>query len=292
MTKRPSRAAEFDDLLRRKREAPGYRPPTAEEIAEDERHDPPDDPEDYALSSDTATWSINQVVAYNLQKARRTAGLSQQVVAMMLSTNTNRKWSVATLSAAERSWASDRTRRFDANELVAFAKVFKVPVSYFLIPPHGEGEPEAHFIMGNAEDGDPTEYVDGSYPVLYAHDLLELIEPFRPAADFVLGMRHAMKVHADRDWSPSESTFKVNAKFSVHPAELARLLRLTAQAIDASLRGEPEGSQHEEQREEQDEEKATPEQLKRMDELFESLGITEEKDKLAFINDLLRRPSS
>ena len=280
MTTRPSRAAEFEDRLRRKREAPGYQPPTLEEIAEDEQHGPPDSPDDHAQGSDTATWSINQVVAYNLQRARRAAGLSQQVVAMMLSTNTNRKWSVATLSAAERSWASDRTKRFDANELVAFAKIFKVPVSYFLIPPHWDGEPEAHFIMGNAEDGDPTEYVDGSYPVLYAHDLLELLEPFRPTADFVLGMRHAMKVHADRDWSPSESTFKVNAEFSIHPAELSGLLRLTAQAIDASLRSEPEESQSEE--------RATPEQLKRMDELFEDLGITEEKDRLAYINDILR----
>jgi transcriptional regulator with XRE-family HTH domain len=280
MTTRPSRAAEFEDHLRRTREAPGYRPPTPEEIAEDEQHGPPDDPEDYAQISETAAWSVNQVVAYNLQRARRAAGLSQQVVAMMLSTNTNRKWSVATLSAAERSWASDRTKRFDANELVAFAKIFKVPVSYFLIPPHWDGEPEAHFIMGNAEDGDPAEYVDGSYPVLYAQDLLELIEPFRPSDDFILGMRHAMKVHADRDWSPSESTFKVNAAFSVHPTELARLLRLTAQAIDVSLRGGPEESQAEE--------RATPEQLKEMNDLFESLEITEEKDKLAYINDLLR----
>jgi transcriptional regulator with XRE-family HTH domain len=284
MSTRPSHADEFDELMRAKREAPGYRPPTAEEIAEDERHGPPDAPEDHAEISDTPTWSINQVVAYNLQKVRRAAGLSQQVVAMMLSTNTNRNWSVAALSAAERSWASDRIRRFDANELVAFAKIFKVPVSHFLIPPHDDGEPEAQFIMGNPDDGDPTEYVDGSYPVLYANDVLELIEPFRPPANFIRDMRNAMKVHADREWSPSESTFRVNANLSVHPAELAQLLRLTAEAIDASLNGEPPESR--------DEKKATPEQLRRMDELFESLEITEEKDKLAYINDLLRRPSS
>ncbi len=77
----------------------------------------------------------NQVVAYNLAQARLLRGWTQEEAAAALEPHVGKRWSKATFSAAERSVAGDRVRQFDADEIVAFARAFGLPVSWFFLPP-------------------------------------------------------------------------------------------------------------------------------------------------------------
>lgn len=77
----------------------------------------------------------NQVVAYNLAQARLLRGWTQEEAAAALEPHVGKRWSKATFSAAERSVAGDRVRQFDADEIVAFARAFALPVSWFFLPP-------------------------------------------------------------------------------------------------------------------------------------------------------------
>jgi len=77
----------------------------------------------------------NQVIAWNLAQARALRQWTQDQAAEALEPYLGRRWSKATFSAAERSIESDRVRQFDADEIVAFARAFGLPVSYFFLPP-------------------------------------------------------------------------------------------------------------------------------------------------------------
>lgn len=79
--------------------------------------------------------SMNQVVSYNLMRARRLHMWSQQDVAELLEKYTGRPWSNASVSAAERAWQGGRSRRFDASEILALSKIFDEPLAYFFLPP-------------------------------------------------------------------------------------------------------------------------------------------------------------
>lgn len=81
-------------------------------------------------------WSltINELVAFNLAKARKRRGWTQQETANALTRVTGKRYTAVTYSAAECSWRTGRTRQFDAAELVTFAQVFDLPVAAFLLP--------------------------------------------------------------------------------------------------------------------------------------------------------------
>jgi transcriptional regulator with XRE-family HTH domain len=79
--------------------------------------------------------TANQIVAYNLNLARTAKGWTQEDAAERLAPYLGERWSKATFSAAERSVSGKRVRAFDADDLVAFARVFELPVSWFLMPP-------------------------------------------------------------------------------------------------------------------------------------------------------------
>jgi transcriptional regulator with XRE-family HTH domain len=83
----------------------------------------------------TDTLTANQVVAFNLRRARELRGLTQDQAAERLEPFLGQRWSKTTFSGAERSIAGDRIREFTANEIHAFAKAFQVTLSYFLVPP-------------------------------------------------------------------------------------------------------------------------------------------------------------
>jgi len=77
----------------------------------------------------------NQMVAYNLRRARTLLGWTQEEAAEKLEPNLGERWSKATFSAAERSVAHpERMRQFSADELVAIAVTFELPVTFFLEP--------------------------------------------------------------------------------------------------------------------------------------------------------------
>jgi len=86
------------------------------------------------------SWSANQLVAHNLREARLLRDLTQKEAASLLAPYLGGKpWSVASFSAAESTARNGaRTREFDANEILAFAQAFDLPVSYFFTPPVGE----------------------------------------------------------------------------------------------------------------------------------------------------------
>ena len=80
-------------------------------------------------------WSANQVVAYNLARAREAKGWSQEEAGRRLEPHLGVAWSKATFSQAERSIDPGKSRAFTADELIAFADTFGLPVVWFLLAP-------------------------------------------------------------------------------------------------------------------------------------------------------------
>src|SRR3954449_12151477 len=83
----------------------------------------------------TRLWTASQVVAHNLTRARELRGLTQVEVAERLTRFTGSNWSQATVAQAEGSIAGIRVRQFTANELVALARAFDLPLLFFFLPP-------------------------------------------------------------------------------------------------------------------------------------------------------------
>jgi transcriptional regulator with XRE-family HTH domain len=81
------------------------------------------------------TMTPNQVVAYNLARARQWRGWTQEQAAEALEPYLGARWSKATFSAAERSVDGRTIRQFSADDLVAFSRCFQVPLSWFFMPP-------------------------------------------------------------------------------------------------------------------------------------------------------------
>ena len=82
-------------------------------------------------------WGLtpNQVIAFNLARARESKGWTLNEAAEALEPYVGSRWSKANLSAAERSIVGERIRNFDADEIVAFARTFDVPIAYLFMPP-------------------------------------------------------------------------------------------------------------------------------------------------------------
>jgi hypothetical protein len=77
----------------------------------------------------------NQVVAFNLAQARLWKGWTQDQAAEALEPYLGKRWSKASVSQAERSIAGKFVRNFDADEIVAFARAFELPIGWFFMPP-------------------------------------------------------------------------------------------------------------------------------------------------------------
>ncbi|MFJ9628052.1 hypothetical protein ACIRU8_10210 [Streptomyces sp. NPDC101175] len=122
----------------------------AEELADESRY-----PEHLRTPPDKVL-SANQIVAFNMWRSRRSAGWSQQDVAELLEKYTGRPWSNASVSAAERSWQGGRPRKFDANEILAFSKIFDEPIAYFFLPPEDAGWNRKHVGMREFPDEHPN----------------------------------------------------------------------------------------------------------------------------------------
>lgn len=86
------------------------------------------------------TLTPNQVIAYNLARARERKGWTQAQAADALAPYLGVRWSKATFSAAERSVDGKVVRQFTGDDLVAFARCFDVPLSWFFMPPPATDE--------------------------------------------------------------------------------------------------------------------------------------------------------
>lgn len=101
------------------------------------------------------SWTANQLVAYNLAKARQLRGWTQEEAARELAKyQEGAEWSKVTWSAAERSVDGKRIRQFTADDLLAFSQAFHLPLTWWLMPP-GSDEAEDVTISGLVEVHDP-----------------------------------------------------------------------------------------------------------------------------------------
>jgi transcriptional regulator with XRE-family HTH domain len=85
--------------------------------------------------ADLRELTPNQIVAYSLRLARTRRGWTQDEAAERLEPYLGERWSKVNVSAVERSAIGGRARRFDADDLVAFALCFELPPVWFLLPP-------------------------------------------------------------------------------------------------------------------------------------------------------------
>jgi hypothetical protein len=83
----------------------------------------------------------NQVIAYNLAQARLWKSWTQEQACDALEPYLGKRWSKANYSAAERSVDGSRIRQFDADEIVAFARAFDMPIGWFFLPPRPWASP-------------------------------------------------------------------------------------------------------------------------------------------------------
>jgi hypothetical protein len=77
----------------------------------------------------------NQLVAFNLWRARTWLGLTQEKAAELTEPYLGERWSKRSWSAAERSMDGKRIKVFSADEIVAFAAAFDLPLSFFFAVP-------------------------------------------------------------------------------------------------------------------------------------------------------------
>ena len=81
---------------------------------------------------------LNQVVAYNVRRARELRGWTQEELSARLERYLGQRLTQAGVSAVERAWDGERRREFDAHELLIFAMVFDLSMIWFLLPPKGD----------------------------------------------------------------------------------------------------------------------------------------------------------
>lgn len=87
-------------------------------------------------SSVRTVMTANEVVSYRLRQAPELRRWTQEEAAEQLAPYLGARWSAASFSAAEAgARMSRRGREFTADELLALARCFDVPILFFLVPP-------------------------------------------------------------------------------------------------------------------------------------------------------------
>ncbi|MFF4166909.1 hypothetical protein [Streptomyces sp. NPDC001741] len=166
-----------------------------------------------AVGPEGPVFSMNEIVSYNLMRARRRHGWTQQDVATLLERYTGRPWSNASVSAAERAWQGGRPRRFDANELVALTKIFDEPLTYFFLPPDEDKYSGKWVSMQQIEGKEVPRTTDSDPYALMAllptAVLMESIATNDPSLDFLARMTKSIKRHLGVDYIPSSFTVHI-----------------------------------------------------------------------------------
>ncbi len=171
---------------------------------------------------DTPHMTGNQLVAYNLQRARKARGWSQEVLGVRLSGMTGRSWSKASVSAAESSWRGGRVRRFDANEILAFARALSLPVAYFLLPPDEDDLKHVQFLVDTlGEVGVES---------MHRQELLALIEQKEQPADYVDRLKAEFQA-VGVEWTPANwgVSIEIHGEAAQQLLEAMRAAGLAAQ---------------------------------------------------------------
>lgn len=81
---------------------------------------------------------LNEIVAYNFRRARELRNLTQDEAAVRLEPFLGQRLRQASISAIEGAFSGERRREFDAQEILAFALAFDLPLLWFFLPPPGD----------------------------------------------------------------------------------------------------------------------------------------------------------
>jgi transcriptional regulator with XRE-family HTH domain len=107
------------------------------------------------------TVTPNQVVAYNVARARALRGWTQERAAEALAPYLGAKLSGASFSAMERSASSPlRIKVFSADDLLALSRGFDLPIGYFLTPPPPGDDIGLHAPDAGSKGLDPIVLLD------------------------------------------------------------------------------------------------------------------------------------
>lgn len=163
--------------------------------------------------------SFNQVVAFNMWRARKSSGWSQQEVAELLEKYTGRPWSNASVSAAERSWQGGRPRRFDANEIVALSRIFDEPIGYFFLPDETGNYYAESVGMQEFPDGvpneDPEDRDSDLMSLVPVADVVQSVGYYQATPPFIFRMSEIGLSRLGLTWEPP--TWKMPFKHAPRP---------------------------------------------------------------------------
>ena len=107
------------------------------------------------------TMTPNQIVAYNVVRARALRGWTQEEAADALAPYLGARLSGASFSALERSATSvSRVKQFSADELLALSRAFDLPIGYFFTPPPPADDAGLHAPDAGLNGLDPIVLLD------------------------------------------------------------------------------------------------------------------------------------
>jgi hypothetical protein len=107
------------------------------------------------------TMTPNQIVAYNVARARELRRWTQEQAAEALAPFLGTRLSGASFSALERSaWSPNRIKVFSADELLALSRGFDLPIGYFLTPPPPDFDAGLHAPDAGWKGLDPLVLLD------------------------------------------------------------------------------------------------------------------------------------
>jgi hypothetical protein len=125
---------------------------------------------------ETLVLSACEIIAWNLKRARRSHGWTQDEAAKQLEPYLGYRLTRAAFSQAERCMFG-KLRRFDADEIVAFSRALDVPIASLFVPP-----PQPFLgkqVMVNGKSGNPKARITS--PPLSRQQMLLLAQRSRDA---------------------------------------------------------------------------------------------------------------
>jgi hypothetical protein len=141
-------------------------------------------------STDRTAWTPNQIVAFNVARARLLRGWTQDEAAAELAPYLGQRLSSASFSALERSIDGGRIRQFSADDLLALARGFDLPIGWFLTPPSR---------MDDVDLATP-DHPDGTDPAVLLDAVLGTSDTLASWREVLLvwpDMRHRVRVQRD-----------------------------------------------------------------------------------------------
>jgi transcriptional regulator with XRE-family HTH domain len=173
--------------------------------------------------------TVSQLVAYNMARFRKAAGLTQEELGERLG-----GWSAASVSAAERSWDGKRIRKFDADEIVNMATTLGIPVTALFLPPEDDGVEHRYLFHMLDRTGSEGGSVCHSMHDLFMYLMSEPTDDDSPVMN-AYRQRYVGAVNAYLDSGGGEELIKYMEDLTTEERIVGRIARLRGQ-YDA-LRG-------------------------------------------------------